>query len=121
MGDGKSNRFLPITRCFHVDTSGCAHRRAASVRTNHEVATDLGVVGQTYQGVGRARDHVGKSDACFKGHVGQLSQSCDHLAAQKPVGQVPAKRQVRHVSRIKVSSGANGTVLAACIDDPHDL
>ena len=118
MRHGKDHGLLPIARCFHVNPRSLPHRRSAPIGGDHQPCADLRPVAQRHDGPVVTGQHPGKAGAGAKIDIGQFRQPRQQLAAQQPVGQVPAKGRIPDLGGVEIRRHRR---LGPGIDDAHHL
>ena len=121
MADREYQRLLPIAQFAHANPHSLAHPAVAPIRANHQLGRDPAAIAQGDACLACACQKLGGSDAGAKIDIGQCRQMRHHFAAQQPIGQVPAKGQIRDISSIEIMGDTRLGLWSACIDDAHDL
>ena len=119
--DGKGQSLLTVAQGGRADAHRLADGAGAAIGADHQFRRDPAAVGQGHAGLGLAGEKLRRAGAGAEIDSRQGCQMGRHLAPQKPVGQVPAKGQVRDVGGIEIMGDAGFGNLAARIDDAHDL
>ena len=121
VGHGKGQRLLPVAQRGGGDARGLPHRAGPAIGADHEFRRNPGAVAQAHARFGLAGHQLCRAFAGAEIHIGQLCQMRRDLAPQEPIGQVPAKGQLRDVGGVEIMGHARFRDLAARIHDPHHL
>ena len=121
MGDGETQRLLAVVPRADRDVQRLTQAGVAAIGGDHQTGGQARAVRQGDDSLGTARQQSGGRHAGAKADIGQFGQPRHHLTPQQPVGQVPAKGQVRDFGGVKILDQAGGCLGATGVDDSHDL